>query len=420
MISIRDELISLAEGSREASSFLVSTTSGMKDKALLAAADALVKNCDYILAENARDLALSDENGVRPAMIDRLTLNRERIEAIAESMRKVSRLPDPTGLSDGWTRPNGLYIERRRVPIGVIGIIYEARPNVTADAASLCLKSGNAVILRGGKDALYSNIAIVRVIREALVSCGFPEGCVSLIESPDRAYTNELLTLDGYVDLVIPRGGKGLISAVKKNASVPVIETGAGNCHLYIHSDADLEMATNILLNAKTQRPSVCNAIETLLVHRDIAETFLPIASLALKNEGHNTRLLGCPETRRILGEEITPATDEDYMTEFDDYILAVKVVDSLECAIEHINHYNTRHSEIIVTDSIAVSRRFSEAVDAACVYTNASSRFTDGEEFGFGAEIGISTQKLHARGPMGLNELTTVKYFISGTGQVR
>lgn len=416
--NIRGELTALANKARGAASFLAAINTDRKNEALRAVAARLVSETDYILKANSLDLASADENGVRSSMLDRLTLSRERIQAIANSILKVEALPDPTGLSEGWTRPNGLYIERRRVPLGVIGIIYEARPNVTADAASLCLKSGNAVILRGGKDALNSNTAICKVINSALCDCGFPEGVVALIENPSREYTSELLRLRGYVDLVIPRGGKGLIQAVKENAAVPVIETGAGNCHIYVHSDADTDMAVNILVNAKTQRPSVCNAAESLLVHRDIAAEFLPLAKAAL--DRFSVELRGCPETQAILGSCVVPATEEDYAAEYNDFIMSVKVVGSLEEAVEHINRYSTGHSEAIITRSLDASRRFGTSVDSACVYTNASTRFTDGEEFGFGAEIGISTQKLHARGPLGLNELTCEKYFISGSGQVR
>ena len=387
-----------------------------KNALLLEIKKEIEKSRDMILSANASDVEAAKEV-IKPSMIDRLTLNVKRIDAICASLEKVASLPDPTGVFDGWVRPNGLVIKRTRVPFGVIGIIYESRPNVTADSASLCLKSGNAVILRGGKEALASNAAIVRCIRAALKARSLPEDCVQLIESADREYTRCLLSLRGYCDLIIPRGSASLINFVRDNSEVPVIETGAGNCHVYVHEDADEDMALRILINAKTQRPSVCNAAENLLVHESVAGSFLPKAFQALTERGVEVR---CDEKALAILPEAKSATEEDFFTEYDDLIISVKVVSSLEEAISHINSHNTKHSETIVTRSIAASERFSLAVDAACVYTNASTRFTDGEEFGFGAEIGISTGKLHARGPMGLAELTCVKYVISGDGQCR
>lgn len=398
---------------------LGSAGTAVKNSALLGIAKALVDSAKSILAANARDIEAARAAGTKESLIDRLALSRERIEGIADGVAKVAALDDPIGRSDGgWQRPNGLKIQRVRVPLGVIGIIYEARPNVTADAAALCLKSGNACILRGGREALRSNLEIARVMRGATKSAGLPEDCVQVLDDTSHETAAKMMRLNKYIDVLIPRGGKGLIRSVVENSTVPVIETGAGNCHVYVDESADVDMAANIIFNAKASRPSVCNAAETLLVHKNIAQAFLPKAKELLDTK--NVELRGDGTVRDILGSSVVPATEDDWATEFLDYILAVKVVGSVDEAIEHINKYGTRHSETIVTESYANSQRFLQLVDAAAVYVNASTRFTDGNEFGFGAEIGISTQKLHARGPMGLAELTTVKYQIFGSGQIR
>ena len=389
-----------------------------RDKALLAIADALEEGVEEILQANAQDLEAADQNGMRDSLKDRLRLTPQRVASIAEAVRQVVALSDPVGEIDmGTVRPNGLRIQRVRVPLGVVGIIFEARPNVTVDAAALCLKSGNACILRGGKEAIHSNLLLARLMRGALARCGLPEDTIQLISDTSRESANAMMDLRGYLDVLIPRGGAGLIRAVAENAHVPVIETGVGNCHVYVDATADLEMAVNIIDNAKNQRPSVCNAAETLLVHKDIAGQFLPMAQAKLQE--HSTQLRCDPAGCAILPQS-TPATEEDWATEYGDYILAVRVVESLDQALEHIARYSTGHSEAIVTRDYNAAQRFLNEVDAAAVYVNASTRFTDGGEFGFGAEIGISTQKLHARGPMGLRELTTVKYMIYGDGQVR
>ena len=389
-----------------------------RDKALLAIADALEEGVEEILQANAQDLEAADQNGMRDSLKDRLRLTPQRVASIAEAVRQVVALPDPVGEIDmGTVRPNGLRIQRVRVPLGVVGIIFEARPNVTVDAAALCLKSGNACILRGGKEAIHSNLLLARLMRGALARCGLPEDTIQLISDTSRESANAMMDLRGYLDVLIPRGGAGLIRAVAENAHVPVIETGVGNCHVYVDATVDLEMAVNIIDNAKNQRPSVCNAAETLLVHKDIAGQFLPLAQAKLQE--HSTQLRCDPAGCAILPQS-TPATEEDWATEYGDYILAVRVVESLDQALEHIARYSTGHSEAIVTCDYNAAQRFLNEVDAAAVYVNASTRFTDGGEFGFGAEIGISTQKLHARGPMGLRELTTVKYMIYGDGQIR
>lgn len=387
-------------------------------EALLAIAAALEAGTAEILAANAEDLAEADRSGMRESLKDRLRLSPERVADIAAAVRQVAALPDPLGEVDlGTVRPNGLSIQRVRVPLGVVGIIFEARPNVTADAAALCIKSGNVCVLRGGKEAIHSNLALARLMRAALEGCGLPADAVQLIEDTSRESARTMMELRGCLDVLIPRGGAGLIRTVAENARVPVIETGVGNCHVYVDATADLEMAVNIIDNAKTQRPSVCNAAETLLVHKDIAAKFLPLAATRLAE--HNTQLRCDPAARAILPQS-TPAAEEDWATEFGDYILAVKVVEGLDEALDHIARYSTGHSEAIVTRDYNAAQRFLNEVDSAAVYVNASTRFTDGGEFGFGAEIGISTQKLHARGPMGLRELTTVKYKIYGDGQVR
>ena len=409
----------LAAGARQASYILAKAGSARKDDALAKISELLRARADEILAGNEIDLRNAREKGIAPSMIDRLALTRERIDAIADGVMQVRSLPDPVGeVVRMWERPNGLKIGQKRVPLGVIGIIYEARPNVTVDAAALCLKSSNTVILRGGSEAIHSNTALAKVMREALACVGLPEDCICFVKDTSRAVATEMMKLNGFIDVLIPRGGAGLIRSVVMNATVPVIETGTGNCHVYVDATADLEMAKNILVNAKCQRPSVCNAAESLLVHKDVAEKFLPMAAEGLAPD--HVAIHGCPRTMAILGDSIAPATDEDYGREYLGYEISCKVVDSLDEAIEHINRFNTGHSECIVTRDYDASQRFLEEVDAAAVYVNASTRFTDGFEFDFGAEIGISTQKLHARGPMGLTALTTTKYIIYGNGQVR
>ena len=390
-----------------------------KNAALEAVARAILARQGDILAANAADLAAGKEAGLRPALLDRLALDEGRLNGIVEGVRQVAALPDPIGeVTRMGTRPNGLVIGKRRVPLGVIGIIYEARPNVTVDAAALCLKSGNAVILRGGKEAFRSNQAFVSVMRDALEEAGLPRDCVALVTDTSRESARELMGLTEYLDVLIPRGGAGLIRSVVDNAKVPVIETGVGICHVYVHEGADLDMAARIIFNAKTSRPSVCNAAECLLVDRGIARDFLPMAWQLLQTK--NVELRGCPETRAILGDFVTHAQEADWDTEFGDYILAVKVVGGFDEAVDFIAAHGSGHSEAIVTENYTAAQRFLDTVDAAAVYVNASTRFTDGFEFGLGAEIGISTQKMHARGPMGLEELTSSKYVIYGTGQVR
>ncbi|WP_432650033.1 glutamate-5-semialdehyde dehydrogenase [Huintestinicola sp.] len=398
---------------------LISADTVKKNAALAKIAEALVKRSDEIIEANAADLKAARENGMSVSMQDRLMLNEDRIKGISSAIEELIKLEDPIGKVDsGSVRPNGMRITKVRVPMGVIGMIYESRPNVTADAATLCLKTGNAVILRGGKEAYNSNKCICNIMREAVAEAGFPKDIIQFVDDTTREVTTELMKCSKYLDLLIPRGGAGLIKAVTQNATVPVIETGTGNCHIYIDKSADIEMGVNITDNGKTQRPSVCNALETLLVHKDIAEKFLPAVKARL--DQHNVELRGCPETVRILGDCVVPATEEDYATEFGDYIMAVKVVNDIDEAIEHIGKYSTGHSECIVTNDLANAEKFKTEVDSACVYVNASTRFTDGGMFGFGAEIGISTQKLHARGPMGLYEITSNKYLIDGNGQIR
>lgn len=389
-----------------------------KNKALRAAADALTEQSDRILQANQKDMTNASENGMSAGMLDRLKLTEERIRAMSEGLRQVAELPDCIGeVMEEFTRPNGLRIKKVRVPLGVIGIIYEARPNVTADAFGLCFKTGNAAILKGGSDALYSNLAIVEVLREAVASCGIDRDVLQLIADTDRRVTVEFMKLKEYVDVLIPRGSAGLIRSVVENSTVPVIETGTGNCHFYVDRDADLDMAARLVFNAKTQRIGVCNACESLVVHSQVREAFLPKLAEVLRPK--SVELRGDDRVREVL-PDCTAASEEDYGREYLDYILSVKTVDSLEEAIAHINRYNTGHSDCIVTENETSAVTFLNEVDAACVYWNASTRFTDGFEFGFGAEIGISTQKLHARGPMGLKELTSYKYEIFGGGQVR
>ncbi|MBQ3160721.1 MAG: glutamate-5-semialdehyde dehydrogenase [Oscillospiraceae bacterium] len=391
----------------------------LKNKALAAIAKALCDNTDKILAANAIDIEKADENGVSVVMQDRLRLTEERVKAIADDIGNVIKLDDPVGTTDsGSVRPNGMRITKIRVPLGVIGIIYESRPNVTVDAAVLCLKTGNVVILRGGKEAYNSNKCLCEIMRGAIAETGLPEDAVQFVDDTTREVTTQMMKCSNYLDVLIPRGGGGLIRAVKENATVPVIETGVGNCHVFVDETADIEMAVNIVDNGKTQRPSVCNAVESLLVHENIAEKALPAIKARL--DGHNVEIRGCEKTAAILGECVVPATEEDYATEFLNYIISVKVVSDIDEAIDHINKYTTGHSECIVTNSLSNADRFRNEIDAAAVYVNVSTRFTDGGMFGFGAEIGISTQKLHARGPMGLRELTSMKYLIDGNGQIR
>lgn len=393
-------------------------TTVQKNEALLAVADALVRSSDAILAANEEDLKRGRDNGTSSSMLDRLALTHARIEGIAEGLRQIAELPDPVGdVLETIDRPNGLHIIKRRVPLGVIGIVYEARPNVTVDAMGLCLKTGNAVVLRGGSSALSSNRQIVEIIHSALAETQVPVDAVQLIENPNRSSVDEMLKLNGLLDVVIPRGGSSLIQTVVQNATVPVIETGAGICHTYLDASADPVMATEIAMNAKVQRPSVCNSMETLLVHEAFAAQHLLELANRFKEAG--VELRGDEAARQLIAWAV-PATDEDYATEYNDYILNVKIVRNLDEAMEHIARFGTKHSECIVTQDSANAERFQQEVDAAAVYHNASTRFTDGFEFGFGAEIGISTQKLHARGPMGLTALTSSKYIILGNGQVR
>ncbi|MCX7921214.1 MAG: glutamate-5-semialdehyde dehydrogenase [Clostridia bacterium] len=412
------ELIIKGEKAKKASYKLSNLSSTVKNNGLQKIAEMLIKKQNDIIAANAIDVENAKNKGVTGALIDRLTLNEKRIESMAEGLIQIVALPDPVGeVVSMWKRPNGLQIGQQRVPMGVIGIIYEARPNVTVDAAGLCLKTGNAVILRGGSEAINSNKAVVAVINEALNEAGFPEGAVQLVEDTRRETAVEMMKLNKYIDVLIPRGGAGLIQTVVQNSTIPVIETGVGNCHIYVDGESDLELAEKITINAKTSRPAVCNAAETLLVDEAVADKFLPEALNALKDL--NVEIRGCDRTREIFSDA-KPATEEDWYKEYLDYIIAVKVVKGIDEAIEHINNYGTKHSEAIITTSYDKSQRFLQEVDAAAVYVNASTRFTDGFEFGFGAEIGISTQKLHARGPMGLKELTTYKYIIYGSGQIR
>ena len=389
----------------------------IKNKALITVADALIKESSLIIQENEKDIKRGEEKGMHPGLVDRLRLTDERIKGMAEGLKQIVDLPDPIGeVLETFERPNGLQIEKRRVPMGVIGIIYESRPNVTADAFGLCFKSGNVVILKGGSDAIYSNKAITDVIRQALKAEGITENAIQLIESTDRAVAQEFMRLKEYVDLLIPRGGAGLIRSVVENSTIPVIETGTGNCHIYVDEYADLDKAIPIIINAKTQRIGVCNACESLVIHEAVKDELLPKLAKALKE--YNVEIRGDEKVQQVI--DCVPATEEDYGTEYLDYIISMKIVASVDEAIAHINKYSTRHSESIITENVANKEKFLNEVDAACVYANVSTRFTDGFEFGFGAEIGISTQKLHARGPMGLKELTSYKYVIRGNGQVR
>lgn len=415
---LEKEMEQLGQATKRASYQLAVLSTAVKNQALQAMAKALEERCRMILSANKVDMEQGRAAGLSNALLDRLLLTPDRIKEMADGLRDLAALSDPVGeMTGSWTRPNGLRVGKMRVPLGVIGIIYEARPNVTVDAAGLCLKAGNAVILRGGSEALNSNQALASVISNAATNAGIPEGAIQLVPSADREAVNILMRMNEYLDVLIPRGGQGLIKAVTTNATVPVLQTGAGNCHIYVDEDADLKMAQEIVVNAKTQRPGVCNSLETLLVHEKVAPEFLPAVAEALQEKG--VELRGCQRTKKII-TDCLPATEEDWRTEYLDLILAVKVVKDIENAIDHIHTYSTKHSEAIITSSYQKACSFVQRVDAAAVFVNASTRFTDGHQFGFGAEIGISTQKLHARGPMGLQELTTTKFVILGSGQIR
>lgn len=412
------ELISMGQKAVKAKYELQKLTAEVKNRALLTCADALIKKSDLILSANKLDVEHGIANGMHPGLVDRLTLTVKRLDDMAIGLRQISDLEDPIGeILERFDRPNGMHISKVRVPLGVIGIIYESRPNVTADAFGLCFKTGNAVILKGGSDALHSNIAIANVLRESLAKEGITEDAIQMIEATDRAVTAQFMKMNEYVDVLIPRGGAGLIKSVVENSTIPVIETGTGNCHIYVDEFADLDKAVNIIFNAKTQRIGVCNACESLVVHENIMKEFLPKLEKTLKEKNVELR---ADEKALTHLENAVLATEEDYGKEFLDYILSIKVVSDIEEAIMHINTYNTKHSEAIITENKANAETFKREIDAACVYVNVSTRFTDGFEFGFGAEIGISTQKLHARGPMGLKELTSYKYTIDGDGQIR
>lgn len=410
-------LTEMGQAAKEAAVVLARLSSNEKNNALKASADALEKNINEVLEANKKDVEAAVANGIKGAFIDRLTLTEKRVKEMADGLRSVAALDDPIGeVLYMKTLDNGLKIGQKRVPMGVIGIIFEARPNVTADAFGLCLKAGSATILRGGKEAFNSNTTIVNIFRNALEHIGLPKDCVQMVEDTSRETATEMMRLNGYIDVLIPRGGAGLIQSVVQNSTVPVIETGTGNCHTYVDKSADLDMAVRIVINAKTQRPGVCNACESLLVHEDIAETFIPMVVKALKNNDVEIR----GDERFFEEDGVKQASEEDWGTEYNDLIISAKVVKDIDEAIEHIRKYSTGHSECIVTENYTNAQKFLDEVDAAAVYVNASTRFTDGGQFGFGAEIGISTQKLHARGPMGLKEITTTKYIIYGNGQIR
>ncbi len=411
-------IINIGRRAKDASRIMVTVSTTIKNNALLHMAEALMDSKETIIEANTKDMESGKKNNLSVAMLDRLMINDQRIEKMADGLKNVAILPDPIGEGvKRWKRPNDLDISMVRVPLGVIGMIYESRPNVTVDAAALCLKAGNSIILRGGTEAIYTNKVLAKVIIKAAIEGGLPEGCIQLIDMVDRELVNKLVKMNEFVDVIIPRGGKGLKKAIIANATVPVIETGSGICHIYVDEDADLNMAQEIIINAKTQRPGVCNAVETVLVHKNIANAFLPALSQKLYELGVEIRI--CEKGLRII-QGAKAAVDADWATEYLDLILSIKVVDSMDDAIDHIFTYGTKHSEAIITNNYTNSQRFLREVDASCVYVNASTRFTDGAEFGFGAEIGISNQKLHARGPMGLVQLTTTKYLIYGDGQVR
>jgi glutamate-5-semialdehyde dehydrogenase len=411
-------ILETCKKARAASVELAKISGEAKDRALCRMANALEANSDKILAANKQDVEAAKARGMKPAQLDRLALEKRKIKTMARCIREVSALPDPVGeITKTWTRPNGLIISQMRVPLGVVGIIYESRPDVTSDAAAICIKSGNAVILRGGSDAINSNLAIGEVLRTSLAGTGVPEDSIQVISSTDRSVAEEFMQMHGYVDVLIPRGGADLIRTVVEKAKIPVIETGLGNCHIYVEEDADLEKAVPIIINAKCQRPGTCNAAEKILVHSNIAEQFLPVAIASLRKEGVEVR--GDAQTAKIV-PDVKPAVEQDWYTEYSDLIMGVKVVKNLDKAIAHINKYGTKHSDSILTADFDKAMRFIREVDSAAVYWNASTRFTDGNQFGLGAEIGISTQKLHARGPMSVQHLTTTKYFILGSGQIR
>lgn len=408
----------MCKKAKQASVLLAQLPTETKNKALRSMADALEKNAEAIIGANEKDMEASRRKGVKKALLDRLLVNEKRIANMANCLREVAQLPDPIGeIAKVSTLPNGLIIGQLRVPLGVVAVIYESRPEVTSDASGICLKSGNAVILRGASDAINSNVTIGKILSEAVVESGVPEGTIQVVPVTDRSVATQLMTMRGYIDVLVPRGGADLIKAVVENSKVPVIETGVGNCHVYVEKDADLERAVDIVINAKCQRPGVCNAEEKLLVHKDVAESFLPKIIKALRDHGVEVR--GCAETQKIVAD-VVPATEKDWYTEYLDLIIGVKVVGGLEEAISHINKYGSKHSESILTSDFGKALAFIRRVDAAAVYWNASTRFTDGNQFGLGAEIGISTQKIHARGPMSAQHLTTIKYFGLGRGQIR
>ncbi len=417
-MEINEYIKDLCERANNAKGLLARASTQVKNSILESIADKLVSECESITKANSLDLSLAEENGVPKAMLDRLMLNEIRIKAIADSLHQLAGLEDPIGSGTRTVRPNGLVIEHIKVPLGVVAIIYEARPNVTVDAAALCIKTGNAVILRGGKEAINTNRRLAQIMKSAVEEAGISPDAVGFVDNTSREGSAALMKMRGLVDLLVPRGGKGLIKSVVENATVPVIETGAGNCHIFVDESACIDKAVNVAVNAKLQRPSVCNAVETMLIHKNIANEFLPEFVKAVKEYGKPLEIRGCERTQKII--PCSAAESEDWETEYDDYILAVKIVDSVDEAISHINKYNTKHSETIITQNMKNAERFQSEIDAAAVYVNASTRFTDGGEFGFGAELGISTQKLHARGPMGLFALTTDKYLIKGDGHIR
>ena len=416
-MTVYQEIEILCDNARAAAATLALADTQKKNSVLMCISQALLEDADRIIEANEKDLVFASENGTPTAMLDRLKLTKDRIESICASVRDVALLEDPVGKGEVWSRPSGIEISRVRVPLGVVAIIYEARPNVTVDSAVLCLKTGNAVVLRGGKEAINTNKAIVDALKRAVSLCELDPHCIELVTNTERESANALMSMRGKIDVLIPRGGKGLIQSVIQNAKVPVIETGAGNCHLYIDDSADVDMAIRIALNAKCSRPSVCNAVESVLVHAGVAGRFLPEFAKVMAE--YKVEIRGCAKTC-VLVPEATRATDEDYFTEYNDYIVSVKVVDTISDAINHVNKHSTGHSEAIVTETPENAIKFQSEINSAAVYVNASTRFTDGGEFGFGAEIGISTQKLHVRGPMGLSALTTEKYLINGNGNVR
>ncbi|NLL51323.1 MAG: glutamate-5-semialdehyde dehydrogenase [Peptococcaceae bacterium] len=415
-MEISQEMIAIGQKAKDAARRLAFTGTETKNKALAAMAEALLQNQAHILSANAKDVEAAEKKGLRKSLVNRLQLTEKKIMEMSEAIQDVIALPDPVGAGEFWTRPNGLRIHKTRVPLGVVAMIYEARPNVTVDAAALCLKSGNACVLRGGSEAIESNKVLAQIIAEAAENNGCPAGSIQLVAKTDRQYAVQLMKMNKYIDVIIPRGGTGLIQSVIENSTVPVIETGTGVCHALVDKDADLEKAVNIVFNSKTQKPEVCNALETLLVHEDVAESYLPLIGQKFKDYGVEIR--GCEKVQSIL-PYAQPAQDEDWSAEYLDLIISVKVVRDLDEALDHIYQYSTKHSETIITENYSTAQRFINEIDAAAVYTNVSTRFTDGGRFGFGAEIGISTQKLHARGPMALPELTTFKFMVYGDGQI-